>query len=190
MTVNLAEFENTTEDDDADDAIGSALFEPMRRAFYDESAVDAKSALRHEWIAFLSEWRALAAGDEGWSAARAATIKARMDAQNPKYVLREWMLVEAYEAAKLTGDFGPAEALQLTYPDIASLRRLTEGLNTELPSIEDIDFSSGDFDLTYTDVQNVKRLNEAFNTSPSAADDVYLTHSDAKKLREASNTFG
>ena len=84
----------------------------------------------------------------------------------------------------------PAEALQLTYADIASLRRLTESLNTELPSIEDIDFSSGDFDLTYTDVQNVKRLNEAFNTSPSAADDVYLTHSDAKKLREASNTFG
>ena len=35
-----------------------------------------------------------------------------MDAANPKYVLREWMLVEAYEAAKLSGDFAPSEALQ------------------------------------------------------------------------------
>ena len=114
MTVDLAaaRAKASADGDDADDAIGSALFEPMRRAFYDQSAVDSTSALRRDWIAFLKEWRALAVGDEGWSTARAETIKARMDAQNPKYVLREWMLVEAYEAAKLTGDFGPAEALQ------------------------------------------------------------------------------
>ena len=104
MTVDLADF------GDDDDAIDSALFEPMRRAFYDND--DVGSTLRRDWIAFLKEWRAAVVGEEGWSAARAAAIKARMHATNPKYVLREWMLVEAYEAAKLSGDFGPSEALQ------------------------------------------------------------------------------
>lgn len=84
----------------------------------------------------------------------------------------------------------PAEAIELTYADIASLRRMNESLDRELPSFEDFDFSSGDMDLTYADVQNVKRLNEAFNTNPSAGDDVYLTHSDAQKLRQTNASFG
>ena len=33
-----------------------------------------------------------------------AGAAARIKAENPKYVLREWMLVEAYTAAKVGGD--------------------------------------------------------------------------------------
>jgi uncharacterized protein YdiU (UPF0061 family) len=39
-------------------------------------------------------------------------VAAKMNETNPKFVLREWMLVEAYEAAKLSGDFTVCEALQ------------------------------------------------------------------------------
>ena len=96
-------------DDDSND---SRLFEHVACAFYDEKAARSNTKLRRDWVAFLTEWRAAVLGDAGWSAARAAEIKKKMDAANPKYVLREWMLVEAYEAAKLSGDFAPSEALQ------------------------------------------------------------------------------
>ncbi|KAH8092341.1 hypothetical protein JL720_5310 [Aureococcus anophagefferens] len=49
--------------------------------------------------AWLAAWKAV------W-----ATAAPRLDAANPKYVLREWMLVEAYEAAK-RGDFSVAHEL-------------------------------------------------------------------------------
>ena len=99
-------------DDSNDDSNDSRLFEHVARAFYDEKAARSNTKLRRDWVAFLTEWRAAVLGDAGWSAARAAEIKKKMDAANPKYVLREWMLVEAYEAAKLSGDFAPSEALQ------------------------------------------------------------------------------
>ena len=97
---------------DSNDSNDSRLFEHVACAFYDEKAARQNANLRRDWIAFLTEWRAAVLGDAGWSAARAAAIKKKMDAANPKYVLREWMLVEAYEAAKLSGDFAPSEALQ------------------------------------------------------------------------------
>ena len=54
-----------------------------------------------KWSAFLRKWRAAVGDDDAAGAAAAARIKA----ENPKYVLREWMLVEAYTAAKEKNDF-------------------------------------------------------------------------------------
>ena len=67
-------------------------------AFYADPSPDTAKALR----AWLATWKS-GLGD-------AAAAAARLDAANPKYVLREWMLVEAYEAAK-RGDFSVAHEL-------------------------------------------------------------------------------
>lgn len=50
---------------------------------------------RQEWLAWIQKWRtALSAAGESSS-----NVYQRMRTQNPKYVLREWMLVQAYQAA-------------------------------------------------------------------------------------------
>jgi len=67
-------------------------------AFYADPSPETAKALR----AWLAAWKS-GLGD-------AAAAAARLDAANPKYVLREWMLVEAYEAAK-RGDFSVAHEL-------------------------------------------------------------------------------
>ena len=67
-------------------------------AFYADPSPDTAKALR----AWLATWKS-GLGD-------AAAAAARLDAANPKYVLREWMRVEAYEAAK-RGDFSGAHEL-------------------------------------------------------------------------------
>ena len=97
-------------DDVSDDSNDSRLFEHVACAFYDEKAARSNTKLRRDWVAFLTEARR-GPRDAGWLP-RAAEIKKKIDAANPKYVLREWMLGEAYEAAKLSGDFAPSEALQ------------------------------------------------------------------------------
>ena len=95
------------------DVSDDRLFQMIEPAFYDAENVeitDKNSPLRRDWIAFLKEWRVAVrnanAGDE------ISRVAAKMNETNPKFVLREWMLVEAYEAAKLSGDFTVCEALQ------------------------------------------------------------------------------
>ena len=95
---------------DSDDA----LFEMITPAFYDATAVeitDKNSQTRRDWIAFLRDWRGAVTEAHGGDQ-NVERVAARMNATNPKFVLREWMLVEAYEAAKISGDFTPCEALQ------------------------------------------------------------------------------
>ena len=95
---------------DSDDA----LFEMITPAFYDATAVeitDQDSQTRRDWIAFLRDWRGAVTEAHGGDR-NVERVAARMNATNPKFVLREWMLVEAYEAAKISGDFTPCEALQ------------------------------------------------------------------------------
>mmetsp|Transcript_32987 Transcript_32987/g.53107 ORF Transcript_32987/g.53107 Transcript_32987/m.53107 type:complete len:701 (-) Transcript_32987:985-3087(-) len=58
-----------------------------------------KAPQRADWIKFLRKWRA-ALEEEG----ERAGAKTRMLKENPKFVPREWMLVEAYETAN-KGDF-------------------------------------------------------------------------------------
>ena len=74
-------------------------------------AARSNTKLRRDWVAFLTGGAPRSSETRG-GRRRAPRDQKKMDAANPKYVLREWMLVEAYEAAKLSGDFAPSEALQ------------------------------------------------------------------------------
>ncbi|CAB9519967.1 UPF0061 protein YdiU [Seminavis robusta] len=83
---------DTLEDDNSDSC---PFYEPLT------------SELRSEWIAWIEQWR---------EALRAADVECKdlyeaMRQVNPKYVLREWMLVEAYSKAGL----GDESTLQELY---------------------------------------------------------------------------
>jgi uncharacterized protein YdiU (UPF0061 family) len=61
--------------------------------------------MRQEWVKWIRRWRA-ALEEEG----DRAGAQARMLKENPKFVPREWMLVEAYDAAN-KGDFAVVKQL-------------------------------------------------------------------------------
>jgi len=97
------------------DVSDDRLFQMIEPAFYDADAVeitDKNSPLRRDWIAFLKEWRVAVTRANAGEISISRVVE-KMNLTNPKFVLREWMLVEAYEAAKLSGDFTVCEALQL-----------------------------------------------------------------------------
>ena len=75
-------------------ADGAAALGALGGAWYDAPDADLAAA----WRAWLDDWRAL--GPDA----------AAMDAANPAFVPREWMLVEAYEAAE-RGDGAVVERL-------------------------------------------------------------------------------
>eukprot|EP00439_Symbiodinium_sp_Y106_P027688 s3510_g3.t1 len=75
---------------------GEALFATVSRAFYDAPKPD----VRVQWLVWLRRLRSALAA-EGGTAAAAQRIRAT----NPKYIPREWMLVQAYDAAA-KGDYG------------------------------------------------------------------------------------
>lgn len=69
-----------------DDSLSSPFYEPL------------KPELRRQWVAWIEQWReALRAANVG--DVSNDEIYERMRRTNPKYVLREWMLVDAYSAA-------------------------------------------------------------------------------------------
>lgn len=75
----------------------------LQPAFYAAPDLD-----RAAWGAWLAAWRdALALGPTR----TAGQVSAQMKATNPKYTLREWQLVPAYEAAT-QGDYARIHALQ------------------------------------------------------------------------------
>ena len=64
-------------------------------------------ALRREWIGWIEQWReALKAADKDCE-----NVHEQMRTTNPKFVLREWMLVDAYSAASI----GDESVLQELY---------------------------------------------------------------------------
>jgi len=71
-------------------ASAKELFAPLERAFYDTPSAGATQ----QWHDWLLQWSQAmdAEGERGGA-------KERMDQANPKYVPREWMLVQAYEMA-------------------------------------------------------------------------------------------
>jgi uncharacterized protein YdiU (UPF0061 family) len=69
-----------------------ATLAEIERGFYQRESVDEAA-----WTAWLADWRtALELDDEDRPP---AAVAARMKAVNPRYVLREWLLVPAYRAA-------------------------------------------------------------------------------------------
>ena len=83
--------------------------EPLRASFYpigrrgESSSVDEA-----EWSAWLSDWHS-AVRDDG--ARSEESIAAQMKAVNPRFILREWQLVPAYQQAA-RGDYGAVRKLQ------------------------------------------------------------------------------
>ena len=77
---------------------------PLRASFYHPPSVDET-----EWTAWLRDWRTALRLDSGIRTAE--QVSQQMKAVNPKYILREWLLVPAYtEAAQ--GDIRQIHALQ------------------------------------------------------------------------------
>jgi uncharacterized protein YdiU (UPF0061 family) len=86
------------------DASEDDLLEPLAPAFYDAPNAFYEKDTRSKWCDFIKAWVDLVGDD------RDAAI-AQMNSQNPAYVLREWMLVKAYTAAKEEDDFSVVKEL-------------------------------------------------------------------------------
>ncbi|CAE8604653.1 unnamed protein product, partial [Polarella glacialis] len=85
-------------------ATGDQLLRPILAAFY----VQPSEELKARWLHWLRVWRsALALESAGGGPAAAA---ARMRSANPKFIPREWMLIQAYDAAA-KGDYGSVQEL-------------------------------------------------------------------------------
>lgn len=76
----------------------------LRDCLYQPESVDEAA-----WNAWLADWRTALALDA--DTRTEARVTAQMQAVNPRYLLREWLLVPAYTEA-LQGDFGRIHALQ------------------------------------------------------------------------------
>ena len=86
------------------DASEDDLLEPLAPAFYDAPNAFYQKDTRSKWCDFIKAWVDLVGED------RDAAI-VQMNSQNPAYVLREWMLVKAYTAAKEEDDFSVVKEL-------------------------------------------------------------------------------
>lgn len=92
-----------------DGASNEQLFAPLVDSFYRALTLEERS----RWSALVRRWLGLliaqsSAGDTG------ADISGRMCRVNPKYVPREWMLVDAYQAAA-QNDTRPLQRLQALF---------------------------------------------------------------------------
>jgi uncharacterized protein YdiU (UPF0061 family) len=79
---------------------------PLLKSFYDETFLDKK--LLANWSKWLDQWNALIDTPTPESREK---LSQQMKQTNPKYTLREWFLVPAYEQAA-TGDYTLIKELQ------------------------------------------------------------------------------
>ncbi len=77
---------------------------PLVKSFYANSGDAALMARWHEWLA---RWRAAVGADDS---DKAVQLAKKMKRVNPKYTLREWLLVPAYKDAE-RGDYRKMKAL-------------------------------------------------------------------------------
>jgi len=82
-------------------ASDKALLEPLEAAFYKPPC----DTLRERWAAWVRRWIAVLTQEGALEGS-----EGRMKAANPKYILREYMLVEAYSSAR-AGDYAPVHEL-------------------------------------------------------------------------------
>ena len=75
---------------------------PLKKSFYEDST-DASDKLWSEWFA---KWKSLLS-----SASTSAAISTQMKSVNPKYSLREWFVMPAYQQAS-TGNYALVRELQ------------------------------------------------------------------------------
>lgn len=103
---------------------------PLLRSFYDETFLDKK--LLTNWSKWLDQWNALIDVPTPESREK---LSQQMKRTNPKYTLREWFLVPAYEQAA-TGDYTLIKELQeiMTYPYDEQSDEVEEKYYKEKPS--------------------------------------------------------
>ncbi len=77
---------------------------PLKRSFYRGS-----DAMDERWLAWFTQWKTLISNRS--SSLSSEAISKQMKRVNPKYSLREWFVVPAYQAAA-AGDYGLVRELQ------------------------------------------------------------------------------
>jgi uncharacterized protein YdiU (UPF0061 family) len=95
---------------------------PLTKSFYRDLA-QAPASLEQRWSAWLTQWQSLlestlinnakvgSASDMNKTPCSRDEIAAQMILVNPKYTLREWLLVPAYQQASV-GNYLPVRELQ------------------------------------------------------------------------------
>ena len=89
--------------------------EALRTSFYETRGAYRRDSLAMEarWAAWLEKWHAVLA-QEGRNPAEVMT---KMKRVNPKYIPREWMMVEAYRSATDEGDYSQVHHLHKVLED-------------------------------------------------------------------------
>jgi len=92
-----------------------ATVEALRVSFYETRGAYRRDsvAIEARWAAWLEKWHATLA-QEGRNSAEVA---AQMKRVNPKYIPREWMMVEAYRSATDDGDYSQVHRLHKVLED-------------------------------------------------------------------------
>lgn len=94
---------------------------PIKKSFYrspDDAAGGESAELLTRWSEWLARWKSqLGVGGAGTDPGLRNEVSRSMKRVNPKYVMREWFVVPAYQRAA-EGDYQPLRALQavLTQP--------------------------------------------------------------------------
>lgn len=103
---------------------------PLLKSFYDETFLDKK--LLANWSKWLDQWNALIDTPTPESREK---LSQQMKRTNPKYTLREWFLVPAYEQAA-TGDYTLIKELQeiMVHPYDEQSDEIEEKYYKEKPS--------------------------------------------------------
>jgi uncharacterized protein YdiU (UPF0061 family) len=95
--------------------------EPLKKSFYrslDEGGDANSEGLLKRWADWLAEWKSQIGLTGAGNGSRLRTERSRsMKLVNPKYTMREWLVVPAYQRA-VEGDYQPLRVLQdvLTQP--------------------------------------------------------------------------
>jgi len=103
---------------------------PLTKSFYGEAIYDEK--ILNRWSEWLEKWRSLI---NVTSLESHEKLSNQMKQANPKYTLREWFLVPAYQEAK-NGDYRLIEELQevMTGPYAEQSKEIEEKYYREKPS--------------------------------------------------------
>lgn len=104
---------------------------PLQKSFYKSAAYAAnREDLDERWSAWLTRWRALVGIESsatGTSGRSGEEVSMRMKRVNPKYSLREWLVVPAYQQAA-RANYGLLRELQevMTQPYAEQSRRIED----------------------------------------------------------------
>jgi uncharacterized protein YdiU (UPF0061 family) len=103
--------------------------EPIKKSFYND--ISSNKTLKISWEDWLKNWKTLIEN----STSTTQEISKQMLSTNPKYTLREWILVPAYEKAKM-GDYSLVEELQdvMTNPYSRQSKQIEEKYYKRKPS--------------------------------------------------------